>query len=157
VLGFRIIGAMKLSSGLLMGAAALGLFRLLNRDLAATVEQLVLRLHLDPENRLIHKVIEKIGGIEHEKLELVVIGAVCYAILHIVEGTGLLLVQRWAEYLTVIATGSLLPLELYELAQKVSAMRLTILGVNLAILIYLIVKLRQQRHDTRMARSEAER
>lgn len=157
VLGFRIIGAMKLASGLLMAAAAVGLFRLVNKDLAETVEHLVMRLHLDPDNRLIHKAIDAIGGIDQDKLELVVLGAFCYAALHIVEGTGLLLLKRWAEYLTVIATGSLLPLEIYELTKKINPLRLTILIVNIAIVIYLIVKLRQQHHDAKTANADASR
>jgi uncharacterized membrane protein (DUF2068 family) len=147
VLGFRIIGAMKLASGILMTAAGVGLFRLLNKDLAEMVEHLALRLHLDLESRLIQKAIDSIGGLDHHKLELVVLGAFCYAALHVVEGTGLLLLQRWAECLTVIATGSLLPLEFYEVARKVSALRLTVLVVNIGIVAYLIVKLRQQHNE----------
>jgi uncharacterized membrane protein (DUF2068 family) len=157
VLGFRIIGAMKLASGILMTAAGVGLFRLLNKDLAETVEHLALRLHLDPENRLIQKAIDSIGGIDHDKVELVVLGAFCYAALHIVEGTGLLLLKRWAEYLTVIATGSLLPLEIYEVTKKISPIRLTILIVNIAIVIYLIVKLRQQHLDAKSAHADTSR
>ena len=55
---------------------------------------------------------------------------------------GLLLRQR-AEYLTVIATGLLLPLEVYEIARRPNALRVAVLLANLAILAYLIVKLIQ--------------
>jgi uncharacterized membrane protein (DUF2068 family) len=146
-----LIGALKLTSGLLIGAAGFGLFRLLDKDLGATLEHFALRLHLDPENQLIHGLISKIGGIDHDRLELVVVGAFFYTALHLVEGTGLLLLQRWAEYLTVVATASLLPLELYEIARKVSILRLSVLVVNIAILAYLIVKLRQQHRERKEA------
>ena len=50
-LGYLIIGASKLASALLLGAAGFGIFRLLNRDLGEALQHLASRLHLDPENR----------------------------------------------------------------------------------------------------------
>jgi uncharacterized membrane protein (DUF2068 family) len=70
------------------------------------------------------------------------------------EGIGLLLRRRWAEYLTVVATALLMPLEVYEIAQKPNALRVAVLVVNFAILIYVIVKL-VQTHRSRAARSLA--
>ena len=61
-----------------------------------------------------------------------------------VEGIGLWFGRRWAEYLTVIATGLLIPLEIYELARKFTTPRVVALIVNVAIVIYLIVQLRQK-------------
>ena len=51
--------------------------------------------------------------------------------------------RRWAEYLTVVATGSLLPLELYEVARKFSVLRVGVLAINLAIVAYVIARLRR--------------
>ena len=59
------------------------------------------------------------------------------------EGTGLLLRQRWAEYFTVVVTGSFIPLELYELARHVTVLRLIVIGINVAIVWYLIAALRR--------------
>ena len=58
---------------------------------------------------------------------------------------GLLLRRRWAEYLTIVATALLLPLELYEVARKANVVRVGVLLANLAILAYLIAKLVQAR------------
>jgi uncharacterized membrane protein (DUF2068 family) len=63
--------------------------------------------------------------------------------LLLTEGTGLLLRQRWAEYFTVVVTGSFIPLELYELARHVTVPRLIVTGINVAIVWYLIVTLRR--------------
>jgi uncharacterized membrane protein (DUF2068 family) len=41
----------------------------------------------------------------------------------LVEGTGLWLDQLWAEYLTVVATSLLVPLELYELVRHPTALK----------------------------------
>ncbi len=60
-----------------------------------------------------------------------------------IEGIGLILEYDWAGYLVVVATGSLIPFEIYEIVQKHSAVRIGILIVNIAIVIYLIVELRK--------------
>ncbi len=144
-LGFRLIGAMKVSSGLLLVAAGFGIFRLLHRDLGTEVDEFVRRLHLDPENRLVHEAVSRISGIKPKQLKGLGIGTFFYALLHLVEGTGLILVKPWAEYLTVVATSVFLPLEIYEILQKPTILRFGIFFINVAILIYIVVKIRQQR------------
>jgi uncharacterized membrane protein (DUF2068 family) len=64
--------------------------------------------------------------------------ALGYAVLESVECVFLWRGERWAEYLTVVATAAFLPLEIYELSEKVSALRVGALLVNLAILAYLV-------------------
>ncbi len=146
-LGYRIIGGLKLASALLLAAAGFGIFRLLDKDLGEALEQFASRLHLDPENRLVHETIYRVSGIDRAHLKALGAGTFSYAVLEGLEGVGLLLRRRWAEYLTVVATGLLLPLELYEVARKPNALRVAVLLANLAILAYLIVKLVQRRRS----------
>ena len=80
----------------------------------------------------------KLTGLKSIQLEALGIGAFLYAILFTVEGIGLWFEKRWAEYLTVIATGSLLPLELYEVYRKTTYSRVFTLLLNLLVFIYLI-------------------
>ena len=61
------------------------------------------------------------------------------------EGTGLLLRKRWAEYFTIITTGGLIPLELYELSRHVTAVKIAVLIVNVAIVAYLVARVRKTR------------
>jgi uncharacterized membrane protein (DUF2068 family) len=145
VLGFRIIGALKLATALLLGAAGFGIFRLVNKDLGEALEHFVTRLHLDPENRLVQEAVYRVSGIDQTRLKAIGAGTFFYAVLELVEGVGLLLRRHWAEYLTVIATALLLPPEVYEIIRKVNAVRIAVLLINLAILVYLIIKLWQGR------------
>ena len=149
-LGFRLIGAMKIGSALLLALAGFGIFRMINRDLGEVVEHYVKRLHLDPDNRLVHEFMARVAGLTHARLKLIGAGTFFYAILHLVEGTGLILVKRWAEYLTIIATGSLLPLEIYELAHKFTALRVAVFVINLGVLVYVVMKIRQERAEGRI-------
>ena len=54
------------------------------------------------------------------------------------EAFGLWFQQRWAEYLTFIATTLLSPLEVYELAHGASPFKLIALLIDLAIVAYLL-------------------
>jgi uncharacterized membrane protein (DUF2068 family) len=146
-LGFRIIGLFKLASGLLFFAVGIGLFRYLDKDLRETVHHVISLMRLDPDNRYIHQAINWISGLDHKQLRAIQAGTFIYAILHILEGTGLLLKKRWAGFLTVIITGSLIPLEGYELFEKYNHVKLAVLVVNVGIVIYLIWKLWQETSD----------
>jgi uncharacterized membrane protein (DUF2068 family) len=78
---------------------------------------------------------------------IVVVGTVAcaYALLYTVEGIGLWLQKRWAEYLTTIATASLIPFEIWEITRGISALKIAALIVNIAIVIYLCSVLRSDR------------
>ena len=76
------------------------------------------------------------------------LAAFAYAGLFGVEGVGLWLGKRWAEFLTVIATGSFIPFETYEMVRKFNAVRITALVLNVAVVIYLIYRIRaNHRHS----------
>jgi uncharacterized membrane protein (DUF2068 family) len=142
-----LIGGLKLVTGLLLAAAGFGLFELLDTDLGDLLQRFASRLHLDPENRLIHETIGRVAGIDRAQLKALGVGTLAFAVLELVEGGGLILRRHWAEYLTVVATGLLLPLEIYEIAQKPNPLRVAIFLANVIILAYLIAKLRQERRS----------
>jgi uncharacterized membrane protein (DUF2068 family) len=137
-LGVQIIGVLKLTTAALGLAVGFGLFRLFKSDVAASLEQIIRRLRLDPENRLIHGAISWISGLQPKQLHLIEVGTFFYATLHTIEGIGLLAGKRWGAYLTILATSSLIPLECYEIYQRPRPLRFTVLAINLAIVIYLL-------------------
>ena len=71
-------------------------------------------------------------------LKVVGVTAALYCVLEGVEAFGLWRERRWAEYLTAVATAGFLPLEILELAKRVTALKVGALLVNLAILVYLV-------------------
>lgn len=145
--GLKVIGALKLVSGataLLVGA---GVFRFLGQDPGPHAERFITHLGLDPHNHIIHELIAGLTGIDRSRLRELEIGTFFYAALHTLEGTGLLLGYHWAEYLVIVATGSLIPFEIYEIAQKLSPVRIGLFAVNVAIVIYLVVTLGKDRRE----------
>lgn len=68
------------------------------------------------------------------------LGAVflAYALVEGVEAVGLWYTRRWAEYLTFLVTTSLLPLEVYELASRLSPFKVVAFAINVAVVVYLL-------------------
>jgi uncharacterized membrane protein (DUF2068 family) len=62
-----------------------------------------------------------------------------YAVLEGAEAIGLWLTKRWAEYLTFIATAALMPLEVWELSNRFSPLKIITLLINIAVVIYLLL------------------
>ena len=59
----------------------------------------------------------------------------------VTEGTGLLLRQHWAKYLTLGVTSSLIPVEIFELFKHFGWLKVGVLAVNIAVVVFLIVSL----------------
>jgi uncharacterized membrane protein (DUF2068 family) len=77
-----------------------------------------------------------------KQLKELSVGTFLYAGLFAAEGVGLLLRQRWAEYFTIVTTGGLIPLEIFELARHFSATKLVVAFVNMLIVWYLVARVR---------------
>ncbi len=90
--------------------------------------------------QLLLRAVEYMGDFNH--ITLVAISALAYAGLEGTEGVGLAMRRRWAEYLTVIATGVLIPYELYEVVRHPSLFKLGALALNLAVVGYLAYRKR---------------
>ena len=113
------------------------------------------RLHLDPDNLFVQGVISRLGSVDRTHLVAIGAGTFLYALLEAAEGIGLLLRRRWASYLTIIATALLFIPEGYEMAHKVNAVRIIVLLVNVAFLVYLIWKLKQEHQRERVSAPSA--
>ena len=70
---------------------------------------------------------------------LVAVGLLVYGLVEGVEGVGLWLAKRWAEYLTVVATAVFIPYEVYELTKAVTVTKALAFAINVAAVVYLIV------------------
>jgi uncharacterized membrane protein (DUF2068 family) len=97
-------------------------------------------LGIDPDNHYIDKLLMRITPLDNHKLEEIGAGSFFYSALLLTEGIGLFLRKRWAEYFTIIVTGSFIPLEIYELTRKYSLTKIVILLGNIAIVVYLAIR-----------------
>lgn len=144
--GLLLVAAYKLIKGIGLLALAIGAVRLLHKDVAAEIAQWLDALRVDPHNHYMQMLLEKLGMVDDKKLKALSIGTFFYSALFLTEGTGLALRKRWAEYLTIISTASLLPLEVYEIVKRADAARIVVLVVNIAIVVYLVIEVRRTRN-----------
>jgi uncharacterized membrane protein (DUF2068 family) len=143
--GLEVIGVLKLISGATALLVGFGVIRFLGHDPGPRAERIVSHLGLDPHNFVIHAALERITGIDRTRLRALEAGTFFYAALHTIEGVGLILGYQWAEYLVIVATGSLIPFEIFAIARRVSVVRVAIFVLNVAIVIYLIINLFKDR------------
>jgi uncharacterized membrane protein (DUF2068 family) len=143
--GLLLIAAFKLIKGLALLALGIGALKMLHKDVAAEIAQWIDVLRVDPHNHYIQKLLEKLGMVDDRKLKALSIGTFFYSSLFLTEGIGLAVRKRWAEYLTIISTASLLPIEIYELVKRASAPRIVALLANIAIVVYLVIEVRRTR------------
>ena len=143
--GLLLIGLFKVLKSATLIAIGIGALHMLHKDVAAEIAKWADALDLDPNNPWLMRVLEKVSDLDPRKLAALSVGTFSYAALFLTEGTGLLLRKRWAEYLTIISTAGLIPLEIYEIAKRVNFVRIGVLVVNIAIVIFLVVDLRRER------------
>jgi uncharacterized membrane protein (DUF2068 family) len=89
------------------------------------------------EHDLVTRGIVWFSGLSEQRVHQVRLITLTYAAVFAVEGTGLWMQLRWAEWLTVIITASLVPLELWELIHKPSLGASLVLLANCLIVGYL--------------------
>jgi len=140
--GLLIIGAFKIVKGIALMAVGFGVLHLLHRDLAAEIAYWVDLLRIDPHSHYLQWILEKVANLDPKKLRQLSVGTFFYSGLFLCEGVGLALRKRWAEYLTILSTASLMPVELLEIYKGISIAKVALLLVNLAIVAYLVRELR---------------
>ena len=90
--------------------------------------------------QLLLRVLVYAGNFNH--ITLLAVSGLLYAALEATEGVGLAFRRRWAEYLTVIATGLLIPYEAYEVIRHITLFKVGALLLNLAVVGYLAYRKR---------------
>ena len=141
----RIIAVYKLikTLGLLLVAAtAFGLVREGNLQ---SLADWITGLPIHHGHGFLVRLIDKLFELGPRRFLAIGIVACVYATVFLVEGWGLWREKRWAEYLTTIATASLIPLEVWEIFRHITGLKVLALVVNVAIVLYLIHLLRRPR------------
>jgi uncharacterized membrane protein (DUF2068 family) len=139
----RVIAVYKFCKTVLMTAIGLVTLRLLNPEVAAWADRWAAALALRHDRRLLSYLIALVSGQSPRRLHEFAIGAFTIALLFLTEGVGLWLGKRWAAYLTVVATSVFVPFEIVSLARRVTVTRSAALLVNLAVVAFLIYRLRR--------------
>jgi uncharacterized membrane protein (DUF2068 family) len=141
----RAIAIFKFAKAALLIALSFGAFQMMNKDIGAEAERWVRAMRLDPGNRYVDTALTKASLLNTTQIKHLGMGGLFYAALFLTEGTGLWMRKRWAEWMTVILTSTLVPVEIYEIWRHPTAVKVLVLLINIGIVIYLILQIRRER------------
>ncbi len=144
----KIFAIERFIRALLFGAAGYAVWRFrysqasieraFDRDLPV-VRALLRQLGYDISHSRLVGLIQHALTLSPGTISLVAAGLTGYAVIELVEGTGLWLGRRWGEYFAMVATSLGLPYEVYDLTSKVTATRAVFFAINLALVLYLVI------------------
>ncbi len=147
LLVLRILAVERGLRGVFIVLAAVAVWKFSNsqdavRDLfehdLTVLRPIAVHFHYDVDHSPVVDTIRKTFTYRRSTLVEVAGALLAYALIELVEGVGLWLARRWAEYLTVVATAAFLPLEVYELTEKVSGLKIGTLAVNVLAVLYIL-------------------
>jgi uncharacterized membrane protein (DUF2068 family) len=139
----RLIAIFKFTKSALLIGVGIGLFRLINQNIGDALQHWVQALHLDAGSHFVNLAMEKAAHVSPRQVRQLGLGSFLYAGLFLAEGTGLWLRKRWGEWLTVIITSSLVPVEVYEIHRHPGYAKVAVLALNVAVVVYLIWHMRR--------------
>jgi uncharacterized membrane protein (DUF2068 family) len=153
--GLRLIALIKLVKAALLLATSYGLYKLLNPELVDHLHEWLNSLTDTFERRLLERGLDWLDELGTARIHGILVVTGVYTIVLVTEGVGLWLRKVWAEWITVVASASLIPFELWHLFFGKSHSPLAVLAattLNVIIVIYLVRQL-QQNYRRRRAQS----
>jgi uncharacterized membrane protein (DUF2068 family) len=136
IAGYKLIKAVIAITG------AIILIRLGRQNLVDVAHRWLTALGLDPEGRFGTHVIARVGHFNPQHLHFMVVVFFSYAVLYCAEAVGLLLEKRWAEWLTVVQTLILVPLEVYAIYRHPGPWTFIALSLSVGVVLYLVWRIR---------------
>ncbi len=133
---FKFIKAMTLVG---TGSAAL---ELLNPTVVDFLNAWADALPHGAEQHVALHVLGWLTGLSPLRIKALGLGAFVVAGLFFTEGIGLWFRKRWAEWLTTIATASLIPVEIWELFAHTTLPKALALALNVLVVGYLIFRIK---------------
>ncbi|MGC1388495.1 MAG: DUF2127 domain-containing protein [Steroidobacteraceae bacterium] len=133
----RTIALYKLLKVSLLLLVAYGELRLHDASLSAKVLSWLAARPSGLEHDVVKRVLQWISGLSESRMHALRFVTLAYAAVFAVEGIGLWMRRRWAEWMTTIITASLIPLEVWELIRNPNIGAAAVLAANIAIVAYL--------------------
>lgn len=133
-----VIAAYKAAKTMALILVAVAAFQLDRSENFAHLVHWLEQLSLSDSDGLRWKLVAKLQSMGPSKFVAIGVVALAYAAIFATEGIGLWLQKHWAEWFTVIATGSLIPVEIYEAVHQFSWLKVAALTGNVAIVVYLV-------------------
>ena len=154
--GLEIIAGFKFIQAATLIIAGLGALGLMNSAVSDVAQDWLERLALGNGQRFATaaavRVLPWFNAATPRQFAALGAGAFAYAGVFLAEGIGLWQGKKWAEYLTIGVTASLLPFEMAAVYNRLTVVRVATLAVNSLVIAYLVWELRARNRQERAAR-----
>jgi uncharacterized membrane protein (DUF2068 family) len=132
-----LIGVFRLLKASVLFALGVGALLGIPEQIAASIALRVGWTGAFSGGDTVHRAVAKVLSMDEATIRRIGAVSIAYAAVFTVEGIGLVERKTWAEWFTVVITGSFIPIELYEVARHVDTTRLIALALNVLIVGYL--------------------
>jgi uncharacterized membrane protein (DUF2068 family) len=153
--GLEVIAGFKFIQALTLILAGLGSFGLMNTGVSDAAGDWLERLAVGNGQRFAvaaaTRILPIFNAATPRHFAAFGLGALLYASVFLVEGIGLWRGKKWAEYLTIAVTASLLPLEVVAVVHRFTLVRVGALVINAVVIAYLVWELRARSARERRA------
>jgi uncharacterized membrane protein (DUF2068 family) len=136
--GLRAVATFEALKGVIVLLLGLGVLGLLHKDAEAAAESLLVHLHVNPDLRLSHALINAATHLTDPGLWMIFSASVLYAGVRFTEAWGLWNRRVWAEWFALLSGTLYLPWEIFKLIQRASWLHLTVFLGNVAIMLYML-------------------
>lgn len=148
----RWIAVYTFGKGLLLCLLAIGFLGFLHKDVDIIVGNWMSLLGFNMENRHVVALLARLDKVTDKQLRELSGITFTVAGVFLTQGSGLLLRQHWAKYLTLGVTSALVPVEVIELFKHFGWIKVGVIAVNIGIVAFLVVSLVREKKRAQQAR-----
>jgi uncharacterized membrane protein (DUF2068 family) len=137
--GVRTVATLEFTKGIVVFLAGLGIFRFRHKDIWGLAESFLEFLHVNPHAHFVGIFIDLVYRVSDVRLWKIAVVAAVYVSLRFVEAYGLWYVRPWAEWIAIASGSIYIPFEVADLLRRPDWIRLLILAINVAIVLYMVM------------------
>ena len=137
--GVRTVASFEFAKGMVVVLAGLGVFSMRHKDIWGVAESLLEFLHANPHHHFVGIFVDLVYKISDVRLWKIAVIASVYVILRFIEAYGLWYIRPWAEWMTIASGSIYIPFEAADVLRRPDWIRLLILVVNVAIVLYMLM------------------
>ncbi len=137
-IGLKSFALFEAAKGLLVLVVGAGLLALIHKDIQSEAADIVKFFHLNPARHYPEIFLKTIAHLDNTHLWFLSVSAILFAAIRLAEAYGLWFDQAWAVWFAIASDSLFLPMEMYELIDRITTLRLLVLLFNVLLLVYLI-------------------
>jgi uncharacterized membrane protein (DUF2068 family) len=140
----KLLALFEAAKGILVVLVGAGLLTLIHKNFQIEAADVIRFFHLNPARHYPEIFLHALANLSNTRLWFLSVSALLYSLIRFAEAYGLWFDRAWAVWFAVASSGLFLPMEIFELSERYTLPRLSILIINILLILIL---LRHIQHD----------